>query len=90
MAFMAHIYRNRTSLVEKRERIVALRSSGVGTNCRNCWIITTNCIQYREQISATRNVFPPKSLKIPKVVIMCAQQQRYKYFYDMKHNLIQL
>ena len=57
---MANIHYNRTTTFEKREKIIALWTSGrlkTGTICRRSWIISSNGIQYCEQIPLTRDVF---------------------------------
>ena len=57
---MANIHYNRTTTLEKREKIIALWTSGrlkTGTICRRSWIISSNGIQYCEQIPLTRDVF---------------------------------
>ena len=59
---MANIHYNRTTTLEKREKIIALWTSGsrTGTN-RRSWIMAANAIQYCEPIPSTRDVFPWKA-----------------------------
>ena len=69
---IANINRYRTTLPEKRERIVALWSSGVKQTqiaSRSCWIVATNGFQYILWASEVSNLPCNVAAKVSKFVI---------------------